>query len=69
MDIIIGVTVSNDLKSTAIERCKELLVHGLVADNAFVNSAVIMKPHHIGPSRLSDSGIGYTPDESTRQER
>jgi hypothetical protein len=69
MDIIIGVTVSNDLKSAALERVRELLVHGLVADNEFVHSAVIMKPHHIGPSRLADSGIGYSPDESTRQER
>jgi hypothetical protein len=69
MDIVIGVTVSNDLKSAALERCKELLVHGLVADNEFVMSAAILKPHHIGPSRLHDSGIGYTADEDTRQSR
>jgi hypothetical protein len=69
MDITISVTVSNDLKSTAVERCKELLVHGLVADNEFVMSAVIMKPYRIGVSELHDSGTGYTPDESTRQER
>jgi hypothetical protein len=69
MDITIGVTIPNDLKPAAVERIKEMLVHCLVADNEFVHSAVIMKPHHIGPSRLADSGIGYSPDESTRQER
>ena len=69
MDIVISVSISNDLKNTAVERIKELLVHGLVADNAFVESAVIMKPYGIGPSRLHNSGTGYTPDENTRQER
>jgi hypothetical protein len=69
MDITIGVTVSNDLKSTAVERIREMLVHTLVADNEFVMSAVILRPYHIGPSRLADSGIGYEADESTRQSR
>jgi hypothetical protein len=69
MDIVIGVTIPNSLQRHDIERCEELLVHGLVADNAFVMSAVIMRPHDIGPSRLHDSGTGYEPDENTRQER
>jgi hypothetical protein len=57
MKIVIMVTVSNDLKSTAVAKAEELLVHGLVADNAFVQSAVIMR------------GVDRFPDESTRQER
>jgi hypothetical protein len=69
MDITIGVTISNDLKPAAVERIKEMLVHCLVADNEFVMSAVLLTPHHIGPSHLHDSGIGYEADESTRQSR
>jgi hypothetical protein len=55
--IIIEVTLSPDMKSTAMARCEELLVHSTVADNEFVNSAVILR------------GVPYFPDENTRQER
>lgn len=58
--ISIRITVGNDLKSTAVAKCEELLVHGLVADNEFVESAVILR----------NDGFGtLLPDENTRQER
>jgi len=63
MDIMLKVTISNDLKSTAVARCEELLVHGTVADNEFVQSAVIMRANG------SIGSAAYFPDESTRQER
>lgn len=69
MDITIGVTIPDGLQAHEIANCEELLVHGLVADNGFVMSALILRPHPIGPSRLRDSGTGYTADESTRQSR
>lgn len=69
MDITIGITISDDLKSGAVERSKELMLKDLVQNNGVVMSAVILTPHHIGPSHLHDSGIGYTPDEKTRQSR
>jgi len=62
MEIVISVRVSDDLKNTAVARCEELLVHGLVADNAFVESAVILRK---GPR----AGLRHEPDEYTRQER
>ena len=45
------------------------LIHQIVADVDDVQSAVVLRPHHIGPSHLRDSGTGYTADETTKQER
>jgi hypothetical protein len=44
------------------------LIHRLVRDVENVESAVILRPRKIGPSRLWDSGTGYIADETTRQE-
>jgi len=58
--IDIRVTVSGDLKDTARARCEELLVHSTVADNEFVQSAVVLR---------NDGFANLIPDENTRQER
>ena len=58
--IDIRITLPADMKSTAKAKCEELLVHGLVADFEFVNSAVVLR---------NDGFANMLPDESTRQER
>jgi|tagenome__1003787_1003787.scaffolds.fasta_scaffold20953080_5 hypothetical protein len=81
MDIIVCITLDDDaisiarsvaprLKGQALtqEHIEEGLIHDIVSDVKVVTSAVIMRPQQIGPSHLHDSGTGYTPDESTRQE-
>lgn len=49
-----------DLKDAALAKSEELLVHGLVADNEFVRSAVVLR---------NNGFATLLPDESTRQER
>jgi hypothetical protein len=58
--IDIRITLPTDMKSTAVSKSEELLIHQLVADNAFVESAVILR---------NDGFANLLPDESTRQER
>lgn len=54
------------LKLTPINEAA--LIHKLVRDVDEVESAVIMRPYKIGPAEWRDRGIGYLPDETTRQE-
>jgi hypothetical protein len=62
--IMIRVTLPTDMKSTAVARCEELLVHTLVADNEFVESAVILREVGTHPFTREIKA-----DENTRQER
>lgn len=69
MDIIVGITMPDGLEPDHVKRIEEEVVHRIVADNTLVMSAVILRPYGIGPSRLWDSGTGYSADEHTRQSR
>lgn len=65
MDIMVGITIGEGYAPAGSEsEFEELLVHGLVADNEFVQSAVIMRLDEHGLNTLS-----WKADESTRQER
>ena len=63
MNITVGITVPDNM---SLAEAEERLVHGLIADNEHVMSAVILRntipPHPLGWQR-------YVADEDTRQSR